>query len=90
MEDRCLVCGEIIPEGIQVCPACMNRQYVIRPVHCRCGAVARIRYRIPVTWVECKKKCGMMTGYYVDGYEQNDLEAKEKAILEWNRMMQHG
>lgn len=24
-EDRCIVCGDVIPEGIQVCPRCMNR-----------------------------------------------------------------
>jgi RNA polymerase subunit RPABC4/transcription elongation factor Spt4 len=22
MEDRCIACGEIIPEGRQVCPSC--------------------------------------------------------------------
>ena len=57
------------------------------PVRCVCGALARIRYRIPVTWVECKKKCGMQTGYYPDGYEQCDPEAREKAIMEWNAMI---
>lgn len=24
-EDRCLICGEVIPEGTQVCTACMNK-----------------------------------------------------------------
>lgn len=24
MENRCVCCGEIIPEGIQVCYSCMN------------------------------------------------------------------
>ena len=24
MEDRCIVCGDVIPEGRQVCPECMN------------------------------------------------------------------
>lgn len=23
MEDRCICCGEIIPEGVQVCPKCL-------------------------------------------------------------------
>ncbi len=23
--DRCLICGEVIPEGSQVCTACMNK-----------------------------------------------------------------
>lgn len=26
MEERCIVCGEVIPEGRQVCPIC-NREY---------------------------------------------------------------
>lgn len=25
MEDICVVCGETIPEGTQVCPACWNK-----------------------------------------------------------------
>ena len=24
-EDRCLICGDVIPEGMQVCTACMNK-----------------------------------------------------------------
>lgn len=24
MEERCIVCGQIIPEGRMVCPACEN------------------------------------------------------------------
>lgn len=57
------------------------------PMNCKCGASARVRYKIPVTWVECRKKCGMQTGYYSDFYEQNDPEAREKAIRCWNSMM---
>lgn len=30
MEERCIVCGDIIPEGRQVCPIC-NREYDGRP-----------------------------------------------------------
>lgn len=26
-EDRCLICGETVPEGRDVCPDCMNRSY---------------------------------------------------------------
>ena len=26
MEDHCVACGEVIPEGRQVCPIC-NREY---------------------------------------------------------------
>lgn len=50
----------------------------------KCGAQGRVRYRIPVWWVECKKKCGATTGYYSDGYEQYDPESREEAIKAWN------
>lgn len=59
----------------------------ILPSKCRCGAESRVRYRIPVTWVECRKKCGMRTGFYPDINEQHDPEAVDKAINEWNRMV---
>ena len=59
----------------------------IEPLNCNCGAKARVRYNMPYTWVECKKKCGMHTGVYCDGYEQNDPEARRKAIADWNRMV---
>lgn len=55
---------------------------------CSCGAEARIRYRMPFTWVECKKKCGLRTGVYSDWYEQRDPESEREAIQEWNRMVQ--
>ena len=57
------------------------------PSRCRCGADARIRYRIPCHWVECKKKCGMKTGFFPDRYEHYDPEARERAVEEWNRMV---
>ena len=25
MEDRCVMCGEVIPEGLQVCPSCQRK-----------------------------------------------------------------
>lgn len=27
MEERCVICGEIIPEGRQVCPKCEKRRW---------------------------------------------------------------
>ena len=59
----------------------------IIPEKCRCGTEARVRYRIPVFWVECRKKCGMKTGYHCDGAEPYDPEAKNAAVKEWNRMV---
>ena len=52
----------------------------------RCGKQAKIRYKMPYTWIECKKKCGMKTGYYADWYEQADLASRIKAIAEWNSL----
>jgi len=58
------------------------------PVNCKCGASARIRYKIPVVWVECRRKCGMHTAYYPDEKMVHDPESEEKAIMEWNKMIQ--
>lgn len=58
------------------------------PLRCPCGAIARIRYKIPVTWVECKRKCGRHTCYYPDIEEQHDPVAVQKAVAEWNRMVE--
>ena len=55
---------------------------------CKCGSGARIRYNLPMTWVECRKKCGFKTHYYYDVKEQCDRESRELAIDEWNRMVQ--
>ena len=54
---------------------------------CKCGAGARIRYSVPATWVECRRKCGIRTAYYVDDKEQFDPEARRLAIEEWNRVV---
>ena len=62
----------------------------VKPLPCKCGADARIRYRMPCTWVECKKKCGMRTGWYFDWYEQRDPDAEEEAVKAWNRMVSDG
>ena len=61
------------------------------PMNCVCGSYARVRYKIPVVWVECRKKCGMKTGYYVDKNIPHDPDSEEEAINAWNRMVQrHG
>lgn len=66
----------------------MNRSEVRQPKELKpcpnCGAPGRVRYRIPVFWVECKKKCGAQTGYFPDWEEQCDPASKEKAINAWN------
>jgi hypothetical protein len=59
----------------------------IKAVKCRCGSPARVRYRIPVTWVECKNKCGIKTGFYPDVTEQADPESRNSAIRDWNMMI---
>lgn len=50
-----------------------------------CGKDAKVRYRMPYTWVECKKKC-LRTGVFADWYEQSDPEARRRAIEEWNKL----
>lgn len=31
--DRCLICGEVIPEGSQVCTACRNKYDIVTGEH---------------------------------------------------------
>lgn len=47
-----------------------------------CKSKARIRHNEPYTWIECKKKCGMKTGFYHD----SDADALYKATKEWNSL----
>ena len=58
------------------------------PLNCVCGGAARVRYKIPVVWVECRKKCGRKTGYFVDKAIPHDPDSEEEAIQAWNRMVQ--
>lgn len=39
-ENRCVCCGEIIPEGRQACPSC---EYKSEEVHCNDSGTDRIR-----------------------------------------------
>ncbi len=34
MEDRCIVCGEVIPEGRMVCPNCEEKKCGFEDVSC--------------------------------------------------------
>jgi len=54
---------------------------------CRCGADARIRYRDPYVWIECKKKCGMKTGYIFEFVSAERWKSEQQAAEEWNRMV---
>ena len=65
-----------------------NVKSIIMPDKCVCGAEARVRYRMPFFWVECKKKCGMKTGCVRDSLEElYDPNAREEAVRIWNRMV---
>ena len=57
------------------------------PVKCKCGADARIRHKDPYVWVECKKKCGMESGYFLK-FLSDDVESERDAIKSWNRVVQ--
>ena len=51
---------------------------------CKCGAAHRIRYKEPYIWIECKKKCGMQTGFIRCGGLE-DADTVKKCIDEWNK-----
>ena len=54
--------------------------------HCpACGGTAKVRYKMPYTWVECKR-CGLMGAQISDWYEQRDPESRKAAIEDWNTM----
>ena len=56
----------------------------IKPLPCKCGSAARIRYKDPYVWVECKKKCGMKTGSYLVFVKET---SERDAIVKWNDMV---
>ena len=58
-----------------------NGKVLIRK--CKCGAAHRMRYREPYLWIECKKKCGLQTGFIRCGGLE-DADAVVKCISEWN------
>ena len=57
----------------------------IKPCKCKCGAVARIRYKDPYVWVECKNKCGNKSGYHFVFLSTEIEKAEEQAIASWNK-----
>ena len=66
------------------------RKYDRDLLDCKCGANARYRYKIPVHWVECsRKKCpyDMRTGYFQDTCTGFDQLARDRAFIEWNKMV---
>jgi len=65
----------------------MDNAQDIQPLPCVCGGQPRVMYRQPYHWVECKRKCGMHTGYYPDGFEQNDRLSRLDAIKKWNQLI---
>jgi hypothetical protein len=65
----------------------MEHKVMPSPMQCSCGAYPRIRYRIPVVWVECRRKCGMKTGFYPDKAGTHDPDSEAEAIMAWNRMV---
>lgn len=54
---------------------------------CKCGADARIRFRDPYVWVECKKKCGMKSGYIFEFVPAERWKSEQKAVDDWNRLV---
>ena len=61
----------------------MSRTELVR---CVCGAAARIRQRDPYIWVECKKKCGMESGFFIKCMSY-DIKAEREAIASWNKLV---
>lgn len=70
----------------------MNRRNYIQAslCDCKCGAMARYQYRIPLHWVECPM-CNAHTQKYRDAMgEVFDMDARDMAVNEWNRTVTTG
>lgn len=66
-------------------------EYLLKP--CKCGGKGRYRYHVPAHYVECRNKScpyHMRTSYYPDLHEEDDPEQKQRAVDEWNRMVENG
>ena len=96
MEDRCISCGAIIPEGRQVCESCEKGETELKPCPF-CGGKAEIKYG-NAYYIKCVQahctKCGVAMPkvpinhlIYTAGKEVRltEEQAKEKTAREWNR-----
>lgn len=104
MVERCVCCGEIIPEGQQTCPSCkkgVRKMAELKPCPF-CGGrevnydyryVGRNRFREEayITFLKCDI-CGAQTkAMSFDGNDRDDREATEAKVMEaWNRRAEDG
>lgn len=61
--------------------------------NCKCGALAKYQYRIPLHWVECSRGGLCPFHLHTQAYKDSDgsvfdPEARDYAFDEWNRMVQ--
>jgi Lar family restriction alleviation protein len=85
MPERCVCCGEIIPEGRQVCPNCENKPSVLKPCPF-CGGEADFlteNFGAKV-WVVCTD-CGVQTLKEDTNLIVFGKGGKDRAIEAWNR-----
>lgn len=50
---------------------------------CKCGAVPRLRYKMPLNWVECPK-CHRKSKKVSDWYEVRDADSITEVVNDWN------
>ena len=60
----------------------------IKPMKCTCGAAARVRFKDPYVWVECKNKCGKKSGFYFIFLSTEKEKAENEAVKEWNEKIE--
>ena len=88
MSERCVCCGDIIPEGQQVCPSCKKgerKMAELKPCpFCGGKAVFAVIHAAPGEeprgYVRCENRC----------CEQSLVMNKSKAIRKWNRRAENG
>lgn len=88
MNNTCVCCGEIIPEGRQVCPACIKQRELKPCPFCGCGDVRKMTdLRHTAIWCG---NCGatitrsILVGKH-DCLEDAEADFGVEAIAAWNR-----
>lgn len=80
MEDRCVCCGEIIPEGRQVCPICEKKAASVKPKRNTCIYCGIRISRYITVCSECSKKLPIVRRLIAAGNEIKRL----CGVKEWD------
>ena len=84
MEDRCVVCGEVIPEGRQVCPKCFNETERYKNQSAKADSGKPNLSLVPkeiIYEIEKVRAFGVKKYKEPDNWKQVELERYHEALL---------